>query len=92
VRRAHPRRADGGFDARAEHEIFQILRAMARDKVAIGISHRLALARSAHRIAVMADGKIVESGTHEELMALRGAYYDMFNRQASSDVTTAEVS
>jgi ATP-binding cassette subfamily B protein len=72
------------LDAKAEYEIFRILRAMARDKIAIVISHRLALARTAHRIVVMEHGRVVETGTHDELMAAGALYHALFTRQASS--------
>ena len=75
------------LDARAEHEILGILRTMARDKATIVISHRLALARTATRILVMADGRVVEDGTHDALMDRAGLYHELFTRQASSYLT-----
>ena len=45
------------------------------------IAHRLSTIRRADQIMVMEQGKIVESGTHEELYAARGRYYDLYTRQ-----------
>ena len=48
------------------------------------IAHRLSTVRRADLILLMEDGRIVERGTHDELMASRGIYYDMVLRQAES--------
>jgi ATP-binding cassette subfamily B protein len=71
---------------KAEHEILISFREMVRGKTAVIISHRLALARAADRIAVMEHGRIAESGTHEELMSSGNTYHAMFTRQASGYV------
>ena len=72
------------LDAKAEYEVLATLRRMTTGKMSLIISHRLALARHADRIVVMDDGRIVESGTHGELMEAGGLYHDMFSRQAKS--------
>ncbi|WP_230077868.1 ABC transporter ATP-binding protein [Brevibacillus sedimenti] len=70
------------LDPIAEMEIFQNFKLLADKKIAIFISHRMAASRMADRIIVMKEGKIVEMGTHEELMELRQEYYHMYTMQA----------
>ncbi len=72
------------LDPKTEHEIYQIFRTIASGKITVVVSHRLALAKLADRIVVLENGKIIEMGTHEELMAMNGQYHLMFTRQASS--------
>ncbi len=72
------------LDPKTEHEIYSIFRQIAAGKTTIVISHRLGLAKIADRIAVMENGKIVEIGTHDELITSNGIYCSMFTRQASS--------
>lgn len=72
------------LDPKTEHEIYSIFRQIAAGKTTVVISHRLGLAKIADRIAVMENGKIVEVGNHDELIASNGIYYSMFTRQASS--------
>ncbi|WP_341733052.1 ABC transporter ATP-binding protein [Microcoleus sp. EPA2] len=72
------------LDPKTEHEIYTIFRQIAAGKTTVVISHRLGLAKIADRIAVMENGKIVEIGTHDELIASNGIYCSMFTRQASS--------
>ena len=74
------------LDPKTEHEIYNIFRAIASEKITVIVSHRLALAKMADRIVVMENAKILEIGTHDELMVLGGQYSIMFNRQASSYV------
>lgn len=52
-----------------------------KDKTALLISHRIGFARMSSRICIMDGGRIIESGTHEELLKLKGKYYDLFTSQ-----------
>ncbi len=72
------------LDPKTENEIYDIFRTIATNRMAVVVSHRLALAKQADRIVVLENGQIVETGTHDELMALGGQYYVMFTRQAAS--------
>ena len=74
------------IDPQSEYEILQALRGLTRGRMALIVSHRLSLARGADRVVVLQNGRIVEEGSHEELMALNGVYHSMFTRQASSYV------
>ena len=53
-----------------------------KDKTVIIISHKFSTVRNAQKVYVMEKGKIVESGSHRELMMLNGKYADAFNKQA----------
>ncbi|TYC99937.1 ABC transporter ATP-binding protein [Arthrobacter echini] len=68
------------IDALAEHRIFSQLFAD-RSRTIIAISHRLATIEKADVVYMLEDGRIVESGTHRKLVALRGRYYRMFESQ-----------
>lgn len=71
------------LDPIAENEIYQTYAQITQNKTAIFISHRLASTRFSDRIVFIRDGRIAESGTHEELMKNKGAYAKMFELQAS---------
>ena len=70
------------LDARAEYEVFQRFIGLTKGKTSIIISHRFSTVRMADRILVLKDGKILELGTHEELMADQKLYAELFNLQA----------
>jgi ABC-type multidrug transport system fused ATPase/permease subunit len=70
------------IDADAESKIFESLAKLPKDKTVILISHRFSTVRTADRIVVIDEGKVRESGTHEELMSLNGEYARLFNLQA----------
>ncbi len=70
------------MDAQAEAEVFEHFRQLARERITILISHRFSTVRMADQIAVLDRGRIVELGSHEELMALNGRYSHLFTLQA----------
>jgi ABC-type transport system involved in cytochrome bd biosynthesis fused ATPase/permease subunit len=70
------------LDVRGEAEIFDRILAATRDCTTILISHRFSTVRHADRICVVEHGKVVELGSHDELMALGGRYRSMFELQA----------
>jgi ABC-type multidrug transport system fused ATPase/permease subunit len=70
------------LDVRGEAEIFDRILAATRQATTILISHRFSTVRHADRICVLEHGRVVELGTHEELMAQRGRYCTMFELQA----------
>ncbi len=72
------------LDARSEFEVFRRFSELTTGKMALFISHRFSTVRSADRILVLANGKIAEEGTHDQLSRLGGRYAEMFEMQASS--------
>jgi ATP-binding cassette subfamily B multidrug efflux pump len=68
-------------DTYTEERILNHLRDVMRGRTTIFISHRVSTVRNADRIAVLFEGRIVESGTHDELLALNGYYTDLYNKQ-----------
>ena len=71
------------LDARAEYEAFQRFIGLTKGKTSIIISHRFSTVRMADRITVLKDGKILELGTHEELMEAGLLYSELFELQAA---------
>ncbi|MBI5420986.1 MAG: ABC transporter ATP-binding protein [Parcubacteria group bacterium] len=70
------------IDAESEYEIFQNLEKVYKNKTLIMVSHRFSTVRNASKIVVIEDGKIIESGTHRELLKDDGKYAQMFKIQA----------
>ncbi|MEW9807375.1 ABC transporter ATP-binding protein [Mesorhizobium sp. ZMM04-5] len=71
------------LDAKAEAEVFQRFKSLAKGKTAVLISHRFSTVRMADRILVLSGGRIIEAGSHDELVAARGVYADLFELQAA---------
>jgi ABC-type multidrug transport system fused ATPase/permease subunit len=78
------------LDVRGEAEIFDRILTATHGRTTILISHRFSTVRHADRIAVVEGGKVIELGSHEELMALDGRYRTMFDLQASRFAEGAE--
>ncbi len=76
------------LDVRGEAELFDRYLELTRGVTSILVSHRFSTVRKADRICVLDAGRVSESGTHEELLAMGGTYAEMFNLQASRFTTT----
>jgi ATP-binding cassette subfamily B protein len=71
------------LDARAEYQVFLRFAELTRGKIAVLISHRFSTVRMADRILVLQGGELVEQGTHEQLLARKGLYAELFSLQAA---------
>lgn len=74
--------ATANIDLETEELIQSSLRKMRQGRTTIAVAHRLSTIQDANCIYVMEQGRIIESGTHEELLALKGTYYKMYQLQA----------
>jgi subfamily B ATP-binding cassette protein MsbA len=74
--------ATSSLDSESEALIQAGLAALMKGRTTFVIAHRLSTIRSAHQILVLEDGRIIEQGTHEELLRLGGRYFDLYTKQA----------
>jgi ABC-type transport system involved in Fe-S cluster assembly fused permease/ATPase subunit len=75
--------ATSAMDSQTEAKIQDALRKLTKGKTTFVIAHRLSTVVEADKILVVSDGKIVEEGGHQELLAKRGKYFDLWSRQAT---------
>jgi ATP-binding cassette subfamily B protein len=80
--------ATSALDSQAEQAIQEQLKDIARNRTTLVIAHRLSTIADAQQILVMSQGRIVERGTHVELLAARGMYADMWERQQARAAET----
>jgi ATP-binding cassette, subfamily B, bacterial len=84
--------ATAHLDATSEAAVQEALGAALDGRTAIVIAHRLSTIRSADEILVVDGGRVVERGTHDELLARRGSYAELYRTQFAITDTGAEVS
>jgi ATP-binding cassette, subfamily B, bacterial len=72
------------LDAQAEYELFERIHSLTRGRTAVYISHRFSTVRRADRILFLERGRLVEQGTHEQLIRLNGRYARLFRLQAAA--------
>ena len=73
--------ATSNVDTRTEQQIQAAMRELMKDKTCFVIAHRLSTIQSADRILVLDQGRVVEQGTHAELMDKGGFYYQLYQAQ-----------
>src|SRR5690606_23120209 len=73
--------ATSALDANNEKEIMEKLNLFFTNKTVVVIAHRLSTVMNAHQIVVLEKGKIVEKGNHQELVGLKGYYYELVRNQ-----------
>ena len=73
--------ATSSVDTRTEHRIQRAMDNLMKGRTSFVIAHRLSTIKNADIILVMKDGDIIEQGSHEELMAKKGFYADLYNSQ-----------
>ena len=74
--------AFSSVDVETEEEILRKLKQFMRGRTTLFISHRISTVREADMIVYLRDGAIIEQGTHDQLLARRGAYYELYRRQS----------
>ena len=79
--------ATSSLDSDSEAEVQKALDQLMKGRTVFVIAHRLSTIRNAHRIMVLSDGRIVEEGTHEELMTLGGEYRRLYDLQFKDNGT-----
>lgn len=82
--------ATSALDTITEKSVQEALDRLGQQRTVLVIAHRLGTIRNADNILVLKEGKVVEEGTHDELLALKGVYFDMWNMQLHS--TSSRVS
>jgi ATP-binding cassette subfamily B protein len=82
--------ATSSVDTRTERLIQKALEELLRGRTSFVIAHRLSTIRHANQVLAVRDGQIVERGTHEELLAARGFYYELYMSQFRRDVDFSE--
>lgn len=83
--------ATSALDYESEKIVQAALDKASRRRTTIVVSHRLSAARSADRILFIDDGQVVEDGSHNELLDLKGRYYQMFLKPDSDDVKCGSI-
>ena len=83
--------ATSNIDVESENKIMEVIHTLSKTKMVILISHRLANVVNADQILVMKDGKIIETGTHEELMSKQKYYHNIYTSQKELEKYTEEV-
>ncbi|MGH3362134.1 MAG: ABC transporter ATP-binding protein, partial [Nocardioides sp.] len=81
--------ATAHLDSESELAVQRALDAALEGRTSLVIAHRLSTVRNADRILVLADGRIVQSGTHAELLAQGGLYADLYRTQFVEDAPVA---
>ncbi|MCA9389744.1 MAG: ATP-binding cassette domain-containing protein, partial [Candidatus Magasanikbacteria bacterium] len=76
--------ATSSLDSDSEHEVQKALEAVMKNRTSIIIAHRLSTIRKADAILVVEGGRIVDQGSHEELLARKGIYKDLWDRQSGT--------
>ncbi len=79
--------ATSSVDTRTEMQIQQAMVALMKNRTSLIIAHRLSTIRDADAIIVMKDGTVMEAGSHEELLALKGVYYNLYQNQFAGIAT-----
>jgi len=81
--------ATASVDTLTEARIQAAIDTVIKGRTSIVIAHRLSTIRNADLILVVKDGKIIESGKHDELLSAKGHYYDLWTRQFEDDATAS---